>query len=274
MLFERLPCVNSTSKFQYTPGIKKKQLRHVSFWLPWIASYLVSQALNLFFNTLYHYPYLALLVHHIVKLLRQIWFCLPQNCSILDIENAPYSVTNKDENLLRLVLGGLKNCINLRSCTWPSGSLNDNILEVLHQYKSLRRRLHLIGQSRGNYDPQLLLRFTELHHISLLLPTLPVVHHLKPWLSATGATLRNLVLACDVRLDLAITVWSFTLPQMTSILTDETLEEIAPSLVNLEYFDLNGCLEVTHHGVWAIVSSSTNGLRGLTLGGVSHKFVS
>ena len=144
--FRTLPCVNSTSKFQYTPGIKKKQLRHVSFWLPWIASYLVSQALNLFFNTLSHYPYLALLVRHIGKLLRQIWFCLPQNCTILDIQNAPYSVTNKDESLLRLVLSGLKNCINLRSCTWPSGSLNDNILEILHHCKSLRR-LHMTGYS-------------------------------------------------------------------------------------------------------------------------------
>ena len=64
------------------------------------------------------------------------------------------------------------------------------------------------------------------------------------------------------------------LPQMTSFLIDETLEAIAPSLVNLEYFDLTGCLEVTHHGVWAVVSSSANGLRGLRLFGISSEKMS
>ena len=192
---------------------------------------------------------------------------------MLDIKNFRIRVTILDDNPLRLVVSGLKNCTNLRSCTWPCNSLNDNILKVLHQCKSLRRLL-IIGNSPGNYDPQLLLRFIELHHISLFLPSLPVVHQLKPWLSATGATLRNLVLECDARLDLATTVWYFTLPQMTSFLIDETLEAIAPSLVNLEYFDLTGCLEVTHHGVWAVVSSSANGLRGLRLFGISHKIVS
>ena len=118
----------------------------------------------------------------------------------------PKAVTNFDDNLLRHVLNGLKNCVNLRSCTWTrDGSLNSNILEALHQCKNLQD-LELNGHNIGNYDPQLLLRFTELHRISLIMPSVPVICQLKPWLSATGATLRSLFLACEVRLELAITV--------------------------------------------------------------------
>ena len=65
-----------------------------------------------------------------------------------------------------------------------------------------------------------------------------------------------------------------TLFQASSILTDGILEAIAPSLVNLEYLNLTGCHNVTHHGVWAILSSSTNGLLGLALEGVCYEFVS
>lgn len=62
--------------------------------------------------------------------------------------------------------------------------------------------------------------------------------------------------------------------QASSILTDGILEAIAPSLVNLEHLNLTGCPKVTHHGVWAIVSSSTIGIVGLALEGVWHRFVS
>ena len=44
--------------------------------------------------------------------------------------------------------------------------------------------------------------------------------------------------------------------------------------MNLEHLSLTGCPKVTHHGVWAIVSSSTNGILGLALEGVWHRFVS
>ena len=65
-----------------------------------------------------------------------------------------------------------------------------------------------------------------------------------------------------------------TLFQASSILTDGILEAIAPSLINLEHLNLSGCPKVTHHGVWAVVSSSTNGLLGLALEGVCYEFVS
>ena len=71
-----------------------------------------------------------------------------------------------------------------------------------------------------------------------------------------------------------ITVRPYTLSQASSILTDGILEAIAPSLVNLKHLNLTGCPKVTHHGVWAIVSSTTRGIRGLALEGVYHKFVS
>ena len=106
------------------------------------------------------------------------------------------------------------------------------------------------------------------------MPSVPVVCQLKPWLSATGATLRSLTLICKVRSQVVIVVWAHTSSQASSILTDGILEAIAPSLVNLEHLNLTGCPKVTHHGVWAIVSSSTNGILGLALEGVMHKFVS
>ena len=92
-----------------------------------------------------------------------------------------------------------------------------------------------------------------------------LVRQFKPWLSATGATLRSLTLKCNVRLQVVIIVRSYTLFQASSNLTDEILEAIAPSLVNLEHLNLSGCYSVTHLGVWAIVSSSMNGILGLAL---------
>ncbi|KAF8816309.1 hypothetical protein BYT27DRAFT_7184152 [Phlegmacium glaucopus] len=190
------------------------------------------------FDTLSRYPYLALLVFR------------------LEIRDFPRAVIYLDDNILRHVLSGLKNCVNLRSCTWTrEGSLNSAILEALLQCKNLRE-LELNGHNIGNYDPRLLLGFTELHRISLIMPTIPVVSQLIPWLSATGATLRSLTLLCKA----------------SSILTDRILEAIAPSLVNLEYLNLTGCPKVTNHGVWAIVSSSTKGILELGLEGVSSKF--
>lgn len=158
---------------------------------------LISQAKKLFY-TLSHYPYLALLVYRLGKPLRR---CLPQSpnpCSLLEIRDFPKAVTNLDDNLLSYVLKGLKNCTNLRSCIWTrDGSLTSDILEALHQCKNLRE-LELNGHNIGNYDPQLLLKFTELHRISLIMPSVPVVCQLKPWLSAAGASLRSLTLICKV----------------------------------------------------------------------------
>jgi hypothetical protein len=123
-----------------------------------------------------------------------------------EIRDFPKAVANIDNNVLRHVLRGLENCVNLRSCTWTrDGSLDSNILKALHQCKQLRE-LELNGNNIGNYDPELLLGFTELHRISLIMPTIPVISQLRPWISATGATLRSLTLICKVRSQVVITL--------------------------------------------------------------------
>ena len=100
---------------------------------------------------------------------------------------------------LHHVLNGLKNCANLRSCAWTrDDSLTSNILEALHQCKDLRE-LELNGHNIDDYGAQLLLGFTELHRISLIMPSVTLVRQFKPWVSATGATLRSLTLICKVR---------------------------------------------------------------------------
>ncbi|KAF8152989.1 hypothetical protein B0H34DRAFT_87411 [Crassisporium funariophilum] len=190
------------------------------------------------FDTLARYAYLALHVHR------------------LEIRDFPKAFTNLEDDLFSHVLRGLKNCVNLRSCTWTrDGSLNSEILLALQRCSNLRE-LEVNGHNDGNYDPRLLLGFTELNRISLIMPSLPVVSQLRPWLSITGHTLRALTLICKA----------------SSIVTDGTLESIAPFLVNLEHLYLTGCPKATHKGVWTIISANAQGPLGLGLEGVSPKF--
>ncbi|PPQ79027.1 hypothetical protein CVT25_002336 [Psilocybe cyanescens] len=161
-----------------------------------------------------------------------------------------------DDEVLRHVLQGLSNCINLKACTWTrDGSLNSEILGTLKYCKNLRE-FEFNGHSDGHYDPRLLVAFTKLHKLSIIMPSAAVVAQLNSWMALTGSTLRSLTLICKASL----------------IITDRLLETIAPSLVNLEHLHLTGCPKVTEQGVWAMVSSNIKGLLGLGLEGVSPKF--
>ncbi|KDR77013.1 hypothetical protein GALMADRAFT_225165 [Galerina marginata CBS 339.88] len=190
------------------------------------------------FDTLSRSAYLASLLH------------------VLEIRDFPKAITTLDGDILKHVQRGLRNCSNLRSCTWTrDGSLNSEILEALNHCQSLRE-LELNGHNEGHYDPRALLGFANLRRISIIMPSLAVVSQFDPWLSLTGNTLRSFTLICKA----------------STIITDSLLESIAVHLVNLEHLQLTGCPKVTHRGVWTLVSSNINGLIGLGLEGVSPKF--
>jgi hypothetical protein len=103
------------------------------------------------------------------------------------------------EELMVLCRDGLKNCTNLRCCTWTrDGSVNCWILKALQECRSLRE-LELNGNHNGQYDAIILREFDNLEKISLIMPTGPILNVLPLWISATGATLRSLTLICKVR---------------------------------------------------------------------------
>ncbi|KAF8958990.1 hypothetical protein BDZ97DRAFT_1923300 [Flammula alnicola] len=190
------------------------------------------------FNTLSRYVYLA---NHLRR---------------LEIRDFPKAVTTVDNDILNHVLRGLRNCTNLKSCTWTrDGSLNSDIFKALQQCPHLRE-LEFNGHNDGHYDPRLLLGFTNLQRILIIMPSPAVVSQLNPWLTVTGTSLRSFTLIC----------------KGSTLITDALLSSLAPYLVNLEHLHLTGCPKVTHHGVWAVASSSLNGLRSLGLEGVSPKF--
>jgi len=191
-----------------------------------------------------------------------------------EIRDFPKALPDTDGDIMKHVYLGLRNCTNLRACTWTrDGSLDSDILKVLHSCDTLEE-LELNGHSTGHYDTRLLLGFTHLRRISIIMPSAAVVSQLRPWLSLTGETLRSLTLICKV-CSLNLSSCSVNLCRKASgFITDQTLESIAPFLVNLEHLHLTGCPKVTSSGVWAILSSNAKGLIGLGLEGVSPKFVS
>lgn len=97
-----------------------------------------------------------------------------------------------------MTLQGLKNCVNLRACTWTrDGSLNSDILRALQTSNSLQE-LEINGHDDGNYEPDILKGFTGLTRISLIMPSAAVINGLGSWLELTGKSLRNLTLICKV----------------------------------------------------------------------------
>ncbi|KAJ7653893.1 hypothetical protein DFH06DRAFT_1416621 [Mycena polygramma] len=188
------------------------------------------------FNTLARYPHLAKYV------LR------------LEIRDFPKSVDTDD--LDRLVLEGLRNCVSLRACTWTrDGALNSAILRALQASESLLE-LEINGHSDGHYDAGILADFAHLRRVSLIMPSGDVVRQLPSWMARTGPQLRSLTLIC----------------KMSPLVTDGVLEELAPSLAQLEQFSITGCPRVTHAGIWAILAQNTAGLRVLGLEGLAVKF--
>ncbi|KAJ6471147.1 hypothetical protein C8R47DRAFT_1054609 [Mycena vitilis] len=188
------------------------------------------------FTTLARYPHLAKYV------LR------------LEIRDFPKSVDTDD--LDRLVLEGLRNCVSLWACTWTrDGALNSAILRVLQKSESLVE-LEINGHSDGHYDAGILAGFAHLRRVSLIMPSGDVVRQLPSWMARTGPQLRSLTLIC----------------KMSPLVTDAVLEELAPSLAQLEQFSITGCPRVTHAGIWAILAQNTAGLRVLGLEGLAVKF--
>lgn len=121
---------------------------------------------------------------------------LTPRLEIRDFPKSFYVVEN--EATLQLCLSGIKNCVNLRSCTWTrDGSLTTEILEALLPCEHLAE-LEINGNHENHYDPWLLRRFAHLRRISLIMPRTAVVEVLPAWTLASGATLRHLTILCKV----------------------------------------------------------------------------
>ncbi|KAJ7349672.1 hypothetical protein DFH08DRAFT_996922 [Mycena albidolilacea] len=191
------------------------------------------------FNTLAHYPRLA---KYVLRL------------EIRDFPKVSTSLGGGD--LEELVLAGLKNCVNLRTCTWTrDGALNSAVLRVLQASDTLDE-LEINGHSDGHYDASILEGFVHLRRMSLIMPSADVVGRLSTWVARTGPQLQSLTLICKT----------------SPLVTDSVLLALAPNLVHLEQFSLTGCLRVTHHGISAILSHNAAGLRALALEGLAPKF--
>lgn len=98
-----------------------------------------------------------------------------------------------------LCLKGIRNCVNLRSCTWTrDGSLSNGIIVVLQDARHLAE-LEINGHSgRWFFDARLLSGFRHLRKISLIMPDSEVLSRLPLWTQNTTATLRHLTLICKV----------------------------------------------------------------------------
>ncbi|KAK7055162.1 F-box domain-containing protein [Favolaschia claudopus] len=191
------------------------------------------------FNTLAHHPRLA---KYVVRL------------EIRDFPKVSKALGTGDVE--ELVLNALRNCVNLRSCTWTrDGAINSAILEVLQTIDTLVD-LEINGHSDGHYDPSILKSFSHLRRISLIMPSADVVGQLRSWTAQTGSHLRSLTLICKT----------------SPLVTDSILAGIVPNLPELEQFSVTGCLRVTEQGVWSILASNTSGLCSLALEGLNSKF--
>ncbi|GJE86627.1 hypothetical protein PsYK624_027070 [Phanerochaete sordida] len=160
------------------------------------------------------------------------------------------------EQLMTLSLQAIRNCMNLRSCTLTrDGSLSNDIILSLQQSPNLSE-LEINGRNFFYFKPGLLPDFTHLRKISLVMPSPEVLNVLPIWVRNTAPTLRHLTLLC----------------QSSNAVTDELLEALSEHMRNLEYLYLVGCPKVTHAGVWAVISGTEAGLKGLGLEGVSPSF--
>ncbi|KAI8989017.1 hypothetical protein BD414DRAFT_485715 [Trametes punicea] len=191
------------------------------------------------FRTLSEYPHLAKLVQQLV------------------IRDFPKALQSEEQDMiLELCLNGIRNCTNLRACTWTRhGSLTSRVLETLVQCPKLSD-LEVNGQHNNYYDPRILPRFTRLRKLSLIMPSGPVIDALPSWTQNTQETLQHLSLIC----------------KSSTRVTDRVLHQIAPHVQNLEYFYLVGCPKVTHEGLWAVLSSVYKGMVGLGMEGLSPAF--
>ncbi|KZT64234.1 hypothetical protein DAEQUDRAFT_732903 [Daedalea quercina L-15889] len=195
----------------------------------------------------------------VVKLFRTLSSChhLAKHVQRLEIRDFPKSFyVAENEATLQLCLLGIKNCANLRSCTWTrDGSLTTEILEALVSVAHLEE-LEINGNHENHYDPWVLRKFTRLRRISLIMPRHAVIDVLPTWTGATRNTLRHLTILCKT----------------PGSVNDATLQDMAPNLQNLERLYIAGCVKVTDRGVWAILSGNTHGLLSLGMEGLSPSF--
>lgn len=131
------------------------------------------------------------------------------------------------DEVLGLILRGLRNCTNLRSCTWTrDGSLtSDILLALLNPSQSSTRRssfpslltpghqlreLEINGHHSNLYDPKLLLNFKWLERICIIMPTAEVVQILEEWVKVVQESLKSLDVICKVFLifNLSCLVWN------------------------------------------------------------------
>ncbi|KAI0324544.1 hypothetical protein GY45DRAFT_1349369 [Cubamyces sp. BRFM 1775] len=191
------------------------------------------------FRTLAEYTHLAKFVQQLV------------------IRDFPKALQSEEHDMiLDLCLNGIRNCTDLRACTWTRhGSLTTRVLETLVNCSKLCE-LEINGQHNNYYNPRILPQFTHLRKLSLIMPSGPVIATLPSWMHNTRETLQYLSLIC----------------KSSTRVTDGVLHDIASSATNLEYLYLVGCPKVTHEGLWAVISSIYRGIVGLGMEGLSTAF--
>lgn len=176
----------------------------------------------------------------------------------LEVRAFPRGVSiDTEAQQTRAVAQGIRNCINLISFTWTrDGTLSNEILEALRECTQLKA-LEINGHNEGYYNTDILSRFGGIRKISLIMPSAAVIQALEPWLKLTGGSLRSLTLICKA----------------TTIITDNTLEVLAPNLCLLEELHITGCPKVTHRGIFSIISQNERGITSLGIEGLSSRFV-
>ncbi|KAI0767578.1 hypothetical protein C8Q74DRAFT_1281089 [Fomes fomentarius] len=191
------------------------------------------------FRTLAEYPHLAKLV---------------QQLAIRDFPKALQS--EEYDQILDACLAGIRNCVNLRTCTWTRhGSLTSSVLETLADCSRLQE-LEINGENTGYYDPMILPRFSHLRKLSLIMPSAAVANTLLPWTRSASATLQYLSIIC----------------KSSTRINNDILHEIAPYTTNLEYIYFVGCPKLTHEGLWALLSTNYRGIVALGMEGLSTAF--
>lgn len=113
------------------------------------------------------------------------------------IRDFPKALQSEDhDTILELCLSGIRNCVNLRACTWTRhGSLTSRVLETLANCPKLTE-LEVNGQHNNFYDTRILPRFTNLRKLSLIMPSGLVIDTLPAWTRCTQGGLQYLSLIC------------------------------------------------------------------------------
>lgn len=159
----------------------------------------LSTQIILLFRTLSKCPHLA---RYVEKLGELLLICLATpipHGGLVEIRDFPKALSaERHSELLQMCTRGIRNCVNLRSCTWTrDGSLHSCILESLGGCPQLHE-LEINGND-SEYNPTLLPRFSRLSKISLIMPSAHVLDIFPTWISITGETLRSLTITCKVR---------------------------------------------------------------------------